>query len=123
MITYEEVLAAIVEALSGRPPGQPVLVAKHEIAEKKILDYLQQFISQYSLPAAREGHISSTANEEVFLTWSSPHESDQYSFVINAFDPEGGPQEVIILGKSGEGLLLKTFVDTNVMAISIPFRT
>jgi hypothetical protein len=121
MITYEEVFSAIVSALSGRPAGQKVLVAQHEIAEKKLLDFIQQFITVYSSPPAREGHITTTPEEEVFLTWKEPFESDQYSFVINAFDLEGTPAEVMIIQKTSEGLMVKTFVEADVMAIGIPY--
>ena len=120
MITYEEVLETIIAALTGRPSGQKVLVGDHETAEKKLLDYIQQFVDAVSSPPPREAHAFVTSNEETQLRWNIAFDNEEYSFVVNGFDGHGGPVEVILLSQQKEFIVIKTFVNANVMALSFP---
>ena len=120
MITYEEVLQRIVDALTGRPSGQKVLVGDHEAAEKKLLDYIQQFVDAVSSPPPREAHAFVTAMEETELRWNIPSENKEYSFVVNGFDNKGGPVEIILVEQSETRIVVKTYVESNVMALSFP---
>jgi hypothetical protein len=120
MITYEEVLQCIVDALTGRPSGQKVLVGDHEAAEKKLLDYIQQFVDAVSSPPPREAHAFVNSNEETQLRWNIAFDNEEYSFVVNGFDGHGGPVEVILLSQQKEFIVIKTFVKANVMALSFP---
>ncbi|MCX6305538.1 MAG: hypothetical protein NT040_11270 [Bacteroidetes bacterium] len=121
MITYQQVLASIVEALSGRPAGQKVLVVNHEAAEKKLLDYIQQFVGAIAVAPPREIHDNLPENQEVQIFWNPPFPDSSYAFTINAFSEEGTPAELFLIEKNAEFLTVKSLVNATVNAIAIPY--
>ena len=121
MITYSEVLSAIQDALTCRPFGQKVLVAEHQTAEVKLLDYIEQLKTSIASQTFREIHAFVEANFEVELNWNVAFPNLYYTFTINGFDASGNPVEIMLMNKSTDAISVKTLVDATINAIAVPY--
>jgi hypothetical protein len=120
-MTYATVRAAIVAFLSGRPAGQKVLVSEHQAAEIMILDYIEQLKSSIISVIVMEAHASAAAGINCSLVWNNPFANTNYSFVMTAYDVNGGPAEVKFISKATTHIVVKTFVNATINAVAVPF--
>jgi hypothetical protein len=121
-ITYQEVYDAIKTALLQRAPGSKVQVPLHEVAEMKLLTYIEQLKQATPVSNIRESHKSALAGVNCAMVWNLAFPDTNYTYTINGFDGGGNPVEIYLVSKSATNIIVKTLVNATLTALARPHQ-